>query len=31
VFGNLVARAGFEVERVWMDEQARFSLHLLSA
>jgi dimethylhistidine N-methyltransferase len=30
-FGSLVAQAGFEVERVWMDEQARFSLHLLSA
>jgi dimethylhistidine N-methyltransferase len=29
-FGSLVAQAGFEVERVWMDEQARFSLHLLS-
>ena len=31
VFGSLVAQAGFEVERVWMDEQARFSLHLLTA
>lgn len=29
-FSSLVARAGFEVERVWMDEQASFSLHLLS-
>ena len=28
-FGRLVAQAGFDVERVWLDPQRRFSMHLL--
>lgn len=28
-FGRLVEEAGFEVERVWLDPQRRFSVHLL--
>jgi uncharacterized SAM-dependent methyltransferase len=28
-FAQLVGEAGFEVERVWLDPQRRFSVHLL--
>jgi dimethylhistidine N-methyltransferase len=30
-FASLVARAGFGVERVWLDAQRRFSVHLLQS
>jgi L-histidine Nalpha-methyltransferase len=30
-FGLLVAQAGFAVERVWLDAQRRFSVHLLQS